>query len=59
MQGFFRRCMEAQGYILRSSATSSSTSVEPLNGQLPQNDAECLVHYGIKCPDWVKKANGS
>lgn len=59
MQGFFGRCMQAQGYTLRSSATDSSTPVESsVNSSIPQNDAECLVRYGVKCPEWVKKASG-
>ena len=59
MQGFFGRCMNAQGYVLRSSATNSPTSAEPsASGGLPQNDAECLVRFGVNCPDWVKRARG-
>ncbi len=59
MQGFFGRCMQAQGYVLRSSAVDSSTSADSsASSNFPKNDAECLVRYGVKCPDWVKKANG-
>ena len=57
MQGFFQRCMTAQGYTLRTNATSSSTPAEPSSSDgLPKNDAECLVRFGVKCPDWVKRA---
>lgn len=60
MQGFFQRCMVAQGYTLRSSADGSSASAgTSQSDSLPQNDAECVVRYGVKCPDWVRKANGS
>lgn len=59
MQGFFNRCMEAQGYTLGSSAASSSISAEPSsNNGLPRSDAECRVRFGVKCPEWIRKAVG-
>ena len=59
MQGFFGRCMSAQGYTLRNSAANSPASVEATEDHgLPRNDAECMVRFGVKCPEWVKKANG-
>lgn len=59
MQGFFQRCMVAQGYTLRTSASGPSTSAaSPSEGSLPQSEAECLARYGAVCPDWVKRARG-
>ena len=53
MQGFFHRCMEAQGYTLEAQAAPVTSGASDAR-TTPLSDEQCIAKFGVKCPDYVR-----
>ena len=53
LQGFFGRCMQAQGYTLERQERVSDASDPEMSLSAP-TDEQCMARYGVKCPPYLR-----